>query len=168
MDKPSQTWTGNWSQRIHGALHELGFESATDFLRRFPGESYLTVVDRIAPWVAAMQLINLQMQEARASGTLRDAAMDGCARNLNDRLSDGWTEGSGAETFLAGALAGVSAALTVDAESPESARRLEGVYKALRAVRPPVGWRPSGPDDPIIREAFAQGWPEEVQKADKK
>jgi hypothetical protein len=157
----TSTWKGNWSQRIHRALRERGFETASEFLERFPGESYLTVVNRIAPWVAAMQLINLQMREARTAGTLRAAAMDGCARNLNDRLPEGWMESSNAESSLAGALAGVSASLTVDAESPELARRLDGVYKALRSLCPPVGWRPSGPDDPIIREAFDRGWPEE-------
>jgi hypothetical protein len=160
VERASQTWSGNWPQRLQRALRDAGFESASEFLRQFPGESYLTVVNRIAPWVAAAQLINMQMQEARASGTLRQAAMDGCARNLNDRLPDGWMEGGEVESLLASALAGVSASITVDAESPESARRLEGVYKAIKSLSPPVGWHPSGPNDPIICNAFAQGWPE--------
>lgn len=158
MQAMNQTWSADWPTRLERLLREQGFESVSGFLERHPAEPYVDVVKRIAPWVAAMQLSRLQMQEAKREGTLREAAMDAFARELN-WLPEGWIPDSASESRAAAAYAHASTLVELDGESPQFSGQMSEVYDALKALQPPIGWRPSGPNDPLIQEALARGWP---------
>jgi hypothetical protein len=139
----------------------LGFANVEDFLKQFPAEPYIDVVRRIAPWVAAMQLSRLQMEEAFSTGLMREAAMDSFARNMNS-LPNGWVFDSETDSRAAGACANTSTAVVIDGHSPQFRGHILEVYKVLKSLQPPLGWRPSGPDDPLIQKAFSVGWPAKV------
>jgi hypothetical protein len=154
-----QTWTADWPNRLQGELRKQGFETVNDFLQVHPAEPYIKVVSRIAPWVAAMQLERLQMQESKRQGTVRDAAMDAFVRELNGRLPTGWVPDSATESRAAGAFAAATTLIEINGESPEFRSQMFAMYKTLQELKPPLGWRPSGPNDKLIQEAFAHGWP---------
>ena len=158
MNTSTETWIADWPQRLRSALTDLGFETISSFLNAYPGEPYVQVATRIAPWDAGTQVVRLHMQEARRNGTLRYAAMDSLARNLNWRLPQGWIPDGPTNSEAAGAAANTSTAVEIDGESPQFADQLFQTYRALKALTPPIGWRPAGPDDALIREAFARGW----------
>ena len=162
MESEERTWTANWPQRLKAQLRRIGFETVEDFLRRFPGEPSTEVVKRIAPWVAAMQLERLQMQEAKLSGRIREAAIDAFARDLNLRLPGGWSSDDRGLSRAAGAIAHALTLVDLEAEAPEHRGKLFATFDALKKHRPPEGWHPTGPDDPLLQRAFAEGWPEET------
>jgi hypothetical protein len=110
-----------------------------------------------------MQLSRLQMQEAKRDGTLRQAAMDAFARELNWRLPEGWVPDGPAESRAAGAYASTTTLVEIDGESPQFHGQLLEMYQSLKLLQPPIGWRPAGGNDPLIQEAFARGWPEPPQ-----
>jgi len=159
MASKEATWTSDWEGRLRARLADLGYDSICEFLTHTPGEPYTEVVKRIAPWVAVAQLSRLQMQEAKRRGELRAAAMDSLARNLNGYLPDGWVPDSQTESKAAGAAANTSTSLVIEGESPELRAHILEVYRALKSLAPPIGWRPLGANDPRIEEAFARGWP---------
>jgi hypothetical protein len=163
MTANDSTWDADWQKRIFIHLREKGYETINDFLRHFPAEPYVDVANRIAPWVAAMQLSRLQMQEAKHQGTIRGAAMDSIARNLNWRLPAGWAIDDKSVSEAAGAFANTSTSVVIDGQSAEFKSRIREIYQALKALQPPNGWRPIGANDPLIQEAFERGWPECVK-----
>ena len=152
------TWTADWPKRVLSRLRIQGFETVRDFLKRYPAKPYTHLVKMIAPWVAAMQLTRLQMEEALREGRLRDAAMDSLTRNLNE-LPDGWVPDGETESRAAAAAAHSTTLIVIDGRSPKLRSTMLEVYRVLKGMRPPIGWRPAGPDDPLIVEAFEQAWP---------
>lgn len=164
MPAEEATWTADWATRLRARVRDHGAETISDFLKMHPAVPYTEVVKRLAPWVAAMQLSRLQMEEARDQGTLREAAMDSLARNLNE-LPEGWVADSVTESRAAGAAAHTTTAVEIDGRSPQFRSHLLEVYKALKALQPPVGWRPSGANDPLIQAAFDRGWPKTTPSA---
>lgn len=159
MSLKSSTWTPDWCQRLQEVLRNKGFETLDEFLKRCRGEPYVSVVKRIAPWVVAMQIVRLQMLEAKQSGALREAAMDSLARELKFRLPHGWADDVASESNAAGAFADTGASIVVDGDAKHLEGVMSRVYRAMKSLSPPMGWQPSGPDDPLIREAFNLGWP---------
>ena len=141
-----------------------GFNSATEFLANYPGVPFLKVVDEVADWVAAMQLIRVYFQEAQRSGQYRKAAIDGLARELNQMLPDGWSVDPTSESRAAAAVAHTSTALSVDGGMSESFDRLLPVFRGLQQSNPPHGWMPTGPDDPLLKNAFDRAWAIPIEK----
>lgn len=159
MEEPEQTWTHDWPDRLYRELETKGFESVTKFLHHHPAEPYVDAAKRIAPWVAGMQVSQLHMQEAASAGLLRAAAMDALARDLNWRLPDGWVPDGPTESRAAGAAANTTTSVVEDGAAPNLEAQMFEVYRALKAVNPAAGWKPSGPNDPLIVRAFDEGWP---------
>jgi hypothetical protein len=150
------TWTSDWTSRLSHQINQMGFATIEDFLTAHPGEPYLSLVARIAPWVAALQLQRLQMLTARALGRLREAAMDALAREINDAYPNGWTDDLSTAASVGGRWA---ALVTVQGNSPELAPITLPLFRALLEKKPSIGWRPSSGEDPLIREVFDQCWP---------
>lgn len=159
-----QTWEADWPKRLKRELRKRGFETVIDFLKNHPAESYIEIAGRIAPWVVAMQVERLHMQEAKHQGLIRDAAIDAFIRELNGRLPDGWIPDSEVESRAAGAFAGAVTLVELDGESPEFRSQMFAMYHALKEFNPPLGWRPTGPEDKLIQDAFARGWPKDKEE----
>lgn len=140
-------------------LRHVGCSTVEDFLRQFPGKPYVDIAAEYTDLTGA-GLVRAQMEEARTRGTLRKAAMDVLVRELNGHLPGGWGQGDRVQFHTGGAYAWWVNALTVAARSPELEPAAQRIWQALIRAAPPIGWRPSSVDDPLIQSAFGEGWPE--------
>jgi hypothetical protein len=159
MSNSHQTWVGDWRERIRERVQSLGSESVRDFLEHHPAEPYFKVARRLGNDVAAVQLARMQFEEAADQDEVRQAAMDGFSREILENLKRGWGVGKHADFRTASVYAGWMALLEFRADAPDLRPKGDAVWISLTAIQPPHGWLPSGPNDPIIQAAFAQGWP---------
>ena len=189
MNSDSETWSRDWVQRIRTRLHSLGYGSVGKYLQAHPGEPYEAAAKRLGDDVAAVQLSQMQVEEVFNESEFRYVAMDALARELNANLPKGWqccsdlpqiADGQTTWRHLA-AKSAILASLTDDANKdrvefqtsgayafwviqlqshdPTVETRADAVWKRLKGLPPPVGWRPSGANDPVIARAFEEGWP---------
>jgi hypothetical protein len=157
MDQAKTTWLGDWRERIRLLVHSHGCNSIEDFLSKYPSEPYTKLAGRLGEDVAGIQLSWMQFEEAQEQGGVRDASMDCLARCITGHVKRGWLNGRHFEFNAAGAYAfwvGEIKRVRPDLESSAW-----DVWRELKALNPPQGWLPSGPNDPIIQAAFARGWP---------
>ena len=160
MSIASQTWVPNWPSRLQEAVAKQGYSSITAFLSQFPGESYILVAERFDFPVAAAQLSTLHFHEAKTcTNKLREAAMDAFARELNDRLPNGWKPDTETTSDAASAYASTSTFVELEANAPQFNNHVSLMYNALKKRNPHLGWKPTGPTDPLIVAAFDEGWP---------
>jgi len=143
--------------RIRSLLHSRGFESTSDLLSRFPAKPYVDLAADLGNDMAALQLEWMQFEEAKEQGKLRDAAMDSLARELAGHLREGWGRGTQVDFNTAGVFADWVTRL--EDYDPDLVPRAEAVWQALHELRPPEGWKPEGPDNPLLAFAFDKGWP---------
>jgi hypothetical protein len=154
-------WRGDWRQRLSELLQTRGFTSVSQFADVHPLRSLVQLADDLGGGdVAAVQLETVLLDEARSTGTTERRARDLLARRLAT-LSGGWP--------------GPAAGRTREQESQVMAalsgwvpKTLPGLTTAhivaigvalLRSTELPAGWRPTGPDDPVIVEVFERYWP---------
>jgi hypothetical protein len=120
-----------WRKDVLLRVRERGFSSITAFADAFPRETLLEL--------------------ARNLGGYRGFALSGrfAMKPLNNNLPEGWATGERAEsdTIMAHAhwKVGVGREYRADADA---------AFGRLRALKPPRGWLPDGPDDPLLVEAF--------------
>jgi hypothetical protein len=126
-------------------------------MARFPGQPYTVLAERLGGDVAALQLEWMQYEEAEAKGSLRDAAMDSLARDLHAYLPNGWRNGAKEDFDTSSAFA--VWATRLEQRSANVKAYANAVWDALEALSPPAGWSPTGPDDPLVKQAFLLGWP---------
>jgi hypothetical protein len=162
-DRVRRTWEGDWRIRLQARVHSLGYEHVSEFLKRFPREPYVEVVKRLGDDIAAIQLECAQFDEAARRANVRDSAIDSLVRDLTWHLKTGWEGGAKGNFNTAGAyvdwlqrLEGPSRNLPSNADLRERGQK---VWSALEALRPPLGWLPTGPHDSLVEAAFAAGWP---------
>jgi hypothetical protein len=118
----------------------------------------MKLVETLSDDVAAAQLEQVQFEDAAKSRlSLREAAMDALPRDLNYYLPDGWRHGARNDFETSRAFA--VWATRIDLIAPTLKQRVDDTWAALEILQPPVGWKPTGPTDPIIAAAFAKGWP---------
>lgn len=152
-------WSGDWHAKIRSRLGILGCETVTDLMRKFPCLPYFKLARMLGKDVAAVQLAIMQFEEAKADGSIRQAVRDALVRAIHQHLKRGWGRGIRADFHTAGAYAEWLAALESRAFAPELLPMGEAVWRALEEGKPPAGWLPNDPDDPIITAAFDKGWP---------
>jgi hypothetical protein len=157
MVPPSQIWTGDWRTIIRARLHPRGAETVSDFAKQYPALPYIKLARLLGTDVAAPQLQIMQFEEAKAEGSLREAAKDALCRTVHLHLKRGWKKGKHAEFNTAGVYADWLALVRFSAFCPERLPTPEAVWNGLKASEPPAGWIPSGPDDALIVAAFDEG-----------
>jgi len=156
------TWNSSWGGRLYNQLAMLGYGRLRDLLDAYPGESYLTVGEHIAPWVAGMQIQRMQMDEARRDRGLRHAAADSITREICEAMPAGWQSSATNDSLLAAALGRWVATLEVCGGIAEASNIAMEFAQAIRKAPPPAGWRPVGPCDPILQSLFDKCWPHEL------
>ena len=156
MHAQSQVWDDNWEHRLASRIAAAGCGTMTEFLAKCPAEPYLAVADRLGVDLAAFQIEWMHFGEAKESHQLRTAAMDSLARDICSHLPDGWRHGAKGDFDTACARADWIVRLE-QAES-DLKRKAVAVWNALEESNPPVGWKPTGSDDPLIITAFGKGW----------
>lgn len=158
MTTPLPAWQGNWRERIYRGIRRFGCETVSEFLEKFAGETYSQVVERLGDEIAPVQLQCVQFGEARETRRLREAAMDGLVRVVNDMLPSGWNSKdprSSAAICAFGAWAGM---VKAEGGFQDSDLLLE-VWRAIETRLPGIGWHPKNVQVPILQEAFKAGWP---------
>jgi len=143
---------------IYQALTAKGFPSATVFAESQPNASLpelaaqLQLIDPMITWVLLERTL---VDEAETSDTLERCARSLLARDLRSELPLGWS-GESTKNEDASVRAGVFHALTI--ALPEScALAIQRVWRAME-VMTPMGWLPTGADDPILVATFFAYW----------
>lgn len=156
MPNIRETWSGDWEKRLSDRLDNLGLPSVAELFSRNPGVTIRSLCDSLGEDVAPVQLTSMFVRESLRAGRLDSCARDLLARRILLNFPQGWELGERPDSRRAAALGDWIAELTTMVGGHLS-ERLESVCSALREIAP-LGWIPSGGDDPIVRRAFDQGW----------
>jgi hypothetical protein len=154
-------WHGNWRERIKTRLHAQGYQRLSEYLRERPAVPYVEIADLLGKSdVAAFQVAWLHYEEAVKGGNLRQAAMDSLARDVIYHLPEGWKHDSKGDFHTAGVYSNWLNRIEDYAGGIEPVG--DAVWQALVTLGPPAGWKPNGPDDQYIVQAFEKGWPTDL------
>ncbi len=148
--------SGGWHPDAQGFLDRWLRErdlSAQQFLAQRPGWPWGKLLREFDEPVAPVQLVCFLQAAAARDGWVDWFARDTLARALRERLRRGWRFGGGEMDFpTAMALSDWQTTMgTWGAGCGDWARK---VVDALLQAEPPMGWRPSGADDPLLMAVF--------------
>ena len=155
-----EAWQPGWQARILYQAKLLGFSSISEFLASHPATPYEDIGTFFQIAVAPIQIVRLQLDEAGWAGSIRPAAMDVLPREINRAFPEGWRNGENPDFRRASAFSAFMTDIVFDAKATkEMEAAAQRVCDELLKLAPPVGWRPSGPNDPLIQQAFSRAWP---------
>jgi hypothetical protein len=145
-----KAWRGDWAERIRQRVVERGYTSVSAFAAAHPVATFIDLALLLGDDVAAIQLEDLMLKEAyslKNAQALGDFARCALVRIFRLCAPEGWSD---VDTFpRIHAVASWTTALGDEYEQ-ESDR----VWARLESLSPPAGWLPSGPEDPLLVEAF--------------
>lgn len=147
----TQAWEGDWEQRIHRRIQELGHPVYHDYLKARPGHSYDQMALELGEDVAPVQLARLHALNTKDCDRAL-AIVDSFARYLRGALKKGWGLDRYWETAVLGALS--SWYVTWNSES-----ELDAFQREVFLMHPEPGWIPKDSEDPILSEAAKRVWP---------
>lgn len=153
-------WHGPWADRVAQSVRRLGFGSMPQFLGTMPARPWAEVARCLGDHIAPIQIVSVLYAEAKPLGKIRDAAKDALCREIVEELPDGWGVSENADWKAALALGTWTSNIMVTGQCPELEPILDRIVDRIRDNPPPAGWRPSGPDDPLITSIFDAEWPE--------
>jgi hypothetical protein len=157
MERSERIWSGDWRSRVETRVRAAGFSNVGDFLANFPAEPYLMLAKKLGDDVAAIQLEWIQWANLRTEKEIRNLAIDSLPRAVVGHLPAGWPANPKGDFKVACAY---SEWITrIEQQSPSLKPKAKAVWEQLKALDPPRGWRPSGPDDRYVVHAFISGWP---------
>jgi hypothetical protein len=148
----------DWRRTLMTQIRSRGFASATAYAESRPLLSLNNLVEDLGlPPAAAYGLERDLIDEAEQNGRMDQCARSLFVRDLRVELPDGWPAPSdGDPTRLiqrAKAFASLAFAL------PQVyAPALHRVRNAMERADIPGGWLPTGPEDPVLMEAFTSHW----------
>ncbi|WP_082207062.1 NUDIX hydrolase [Corallococcus macrosporus] len=144
-----RSWQGNWKARLYERVRKHGYDSLTAFAEARPTASLVELAEELGKDdVAGVQVFSGLLAEAERSKQLTRLVRGQLVRELHAYLPNGWPPVlDDTNRFdVAQALARWSS------YTPEThEERVKQVRAMLRAVPPPPGWRPLGPDDELLR-----------------
>jgi hypothetical protein len=141
------TWDAGWETRLAGHVREVGFTSVWEYIRRFPGEPYVDLAERLAGsggfGVAPIQVERLQVHDTPEED-LAASIRDSLARHLHHAFKAyGWRRGPYWESRAIGALASWTGMW--------SSRINLGVHRhRLFELGAPEDWTPADERDPYL------------------
>ena len=150
-------WIPDWPDRVTGLVQSMGYPDLESFLATMPAVSYIDVADEIGHGVAPIQVLCVQFKEAKSRNVVRRAAMDALTRHAIEQFPIGWGIDERPEYRAASALGNWTASSVVSGDCGEYENLLQRI---AHSFKPPKGWIPTGPDDPVIIAAFEEHWPE--------
>lgn len=154
-------WRGDWRARLQELVRARGYGSVSEFVDAHPLLSLVQLANDLGGGdVAAVQLETVLVDEARAADIVERRARDLLTRKLA-MLSGGWPGPPSARTREEEARVMDALSGWTPQTLPEmTADHVVALGTALlRSTTIPVGWRPTGPDDPVVVELFEQFWP---------
>lgn len=155
-------WAQDWPDNVVLTAQSIGYRDLTHLLNSMPAKPYAKVVLALNDQFAPAQIVSVQYGEAHKAGTVRNAARDALCRHIVKRFPDGWHVGEKAEWQAIRAISSWSSEALATGNCKEFESRFDNIGDhLLKDACPPKGWIPTGPDDPVITEAFDKYWPEE-------
>jgi hypothetical protein len=155
----SLVWPVDWEERVVSAVQAAGYRDMFAFVNAYPCEGFRKLATRLDSLAPPAMIGILYLRDADAGGCLRTASLDAFLREFRDILPTGWKNYDGG----AGCAREIHLLVTwgewVSAIDPELHIVTKRVGRLLWEADPAEGWIPSGPDDPILRFAFEDGWP---------
>lgn len=144
-----KTWSGDWRNRILERVTALGAESVTAFASLHAGEPLSQLAERLGVQdVAEAQIQELLVEEAAERGTVGRAVRDLLARGLRAALPHGWH--SPLDENARFDVAAVFSILSSELDAYFDGDATVDVARRFLDETLPSGWRPTGPDDPVI------------------
>ncbi|WP_223747953.1 NUDIX hydrolase [Myxococcus sp. XM-1-1-1] len=144
-----RSWQGNWRVRLYERVRERGFDSLTAFAEARPAVPLYALAEELGKddIAGAQVLVGLRAEAERRNQVTR-LVRDLLVRELAAGLPNGWPATLDDVTRFQ-----VAKALGMwSGSTPETySERTRQVIAALRANPPPMGWRPLGPDDELLR-----------------
>ena len=144
-----RSWQGDWKARLYERVRTRGYDSLTAFAEARPAVPLYALADELGgDDVAAVQVLSGLLYEAEQRKRVTRFVRDVLVRELSERFPNGWPD------VLDDAIRGeVAMALgSWTADTPDTHKeRVRQARATLRAAPPPVGWRPLGPDDELLR-----------------
>ena len=89
----TETWTGDWQNRIKLQVKEEGYENIASYLQASPNMPLFKIARNLGANVAAVQLAMIYFAEANEAGDVKSAARDVLCRVLHSNLRKGWNGG---------------------------------------------------------------------------
>lgn len=154
-----QLASNEWTEALSRTLNGRGFRSLTDYADSLPMASLAELASNLGGSLFALE--QRLVAEAEARGTIERCARDLFARALRDEFPNGWQpnvlERSAA---VAGQMYGIASIFLILLSAlPEAYHgAVERVELAMGSVELPAGWKPGGPEDPILIELFGTCW----------
>jgi hypothetical protein len=141
-------WRGNIKARLYERVRARGFDSLTAFADARPTVPLYALADELGNDVAAVQILNGLMHEAEQRKQVTRLVRDVLVRELAERFPNGWPDVLDDETRGEVAM-GLGSWF---AYTPVTYReRVDRAGDVLLSSSPPLGWRPLGPDDALLR-----------------
>ncbi|MCK8504164.1 NUDIX hydrolase [Myxococcus fulvus] len=143
------SWSGNWPARLYERVRKLGYGSLTEFAEAQPTASLVELAETLGNGdFAGIQVFRGLVEEAERSRTVTRLVRGQLVRELAEGLPNGWPPVLDDDTRMEVALVLGSWFGFTPETHQERVRRANA---ALLATPPPPGWRPTGPDDEILR-----------------
>ncbi|MBZ4394115.1 NUDIX hydrolase [Myxococcus sp. AS-1-15] len=141
-------WQGNIKARLYERVRERGYDSLTAFAESRPAVPLYVLADEMGNDVAAVQILSGLMYEAEHRNQVTRLVRDVLVRELAERFPNGWPD-------VLDDASRVEVAMGLGswfAYTPLTHReRVDRAGSALLANPPPIGWRPLGPEDELLR-----------------
>jgi hypothetical protein len=132
-------------------VRSRNFSSVTDFADTRPAASYKELAKELGDDVAVVQLETLLRDEAKKRGRSERFARSSLVRLLREYCVDGWDSG---DSFAFQAARAFASWVSTLGNGYEAAA--ERTWGLLKARRPPKGWCPDSPDDPLLKDVFGE------------
>lgn len=162
--KPTEDLSEDWMKHISVAAKSRGFHRLSELLATMPCRPYAEVASALGV-PAPIQIVAARFREPENDWQFREAAKDSLCRNLVEQLPDGWGIGDASEWQAVRALSSWTSEIQVTGGRGDLKSQLHAVARVLREAKPPNGWSPIGPSDPLIEYSFDLGWPLPCQSA---
>jgi hypothetical protein len=143
-----RAWEGNIKARLYERVRERGFDSLTAFAEARPAVPLHLLAEELGKDdVAGVQVLSGLLAEAERRKQVTRFVRDVFARLWSESVPDGWPAMMDDDARFA-----VAEALGCwTAYTPETHKeRVKQARAALRALPPPPGWRPLGPEDELL------------------
>jgi hypothetical protein len=159
----TETWTGDWQNRIKLQVNKEGYENISSYLRASPNIPLFKIARNLGANVAAVQLAMIYFAEANEAGGVKSAARDVLCRVLHSNLRKGWNGGMHAERMMAGAYSEWLSTMEFRSGLAELRQVAEHAWDALEKSKPFIGWLPISPEDERLVNSIDRGWEESMK-----
>lgn len=155
----TNTWDGDWRERIRQRVKELEYQDLIDFSERNSTADFFQLAELLGEQVAPIQVEQILGEEYYRKGKYTKFFRNSLARHIRNSLSQGWNADENSDLQRASAFTDWELR-TVD-EYADFTERIWSIFKNSNDI--PNDWLPEDGDDPIIIKKFEEAGFQEVE-----